>query len=442
MQLGSENKPVIIGAGLAGMAISDRLSRANISHILLGAGPNTLPRLGESLDPAGTLELLRSYPEYKQFYFKKRWISVFVGDYATACKFDQSLTRILALRMMGFRSPAQFVHVDRIGFDQAFWERVTADPCCLRIESQVVDVEYDTAADEINTLRLENGQQLSPAYVFDCTNHVRLLGRALELGVKRISKTQRIVFSHYHASAELDQARWFDVEWKHATNIVRMYRDMDGANGLAWAIPLGSYISVGVSMPQGDNELPAEEVLALTLDAYHRRGMPIGDTFTDRREVIDIPRQEYFFHERAYGANWLLAGPPYGQIWFPSSSGVGAALVAGAIAPVILDRPAQVGQAYQGYVLSLMESHHIFDRMIERHYSSMTRDLVKKESNRIVGENAKRVARLALIQNSRLYAPFARALIAVLSIDGVAVSGCKAYKVPLTDQTPVIFAQA
>ena len=73
----NQRLPVIIGSRLSGTAISDWLTRAGIKHVMLGAPPTDLPRLGESIDPAGTLALLRYYPEFEQYYYRKAWISVF-----------------------------------------------------------------------------------------------------------------------------------------------------------------------------------------------------------------------------------------------------------------------------------------------------------------------------------------------------------------------------
>lgn len=435
-----EQLPVIVGSGLGGMAISDWLTRAKIPHLMLGKPPNDLPRLGESIDPAGTIELLRYYPEYSQFYFKKRWISVYLGDYATACNFDSGFTRTLGLKLMGFDSPASFVHVDRIGFDRAFYERVTASEYCRTQDTIVTGVDYDAESDRVQTLQLADGQTIMPRYVFDCTNHIRLLGRSLNVPVKLISEPQRIVFSHYHVPAGTPSDRYFGSDWNHATNILRLYDDLDGMNGLAWAIPLGSYISVGISIALDEPQLPPEETVEKVVDAYVARGMPIRDVFTERAQVINIPRQQYFFHDRAYGANWLMAGPSYGQIWFPSSSGVGASLVAGFIAADILESPKKVGQAYQDYIIGLQESHKIFDRMIKRPHSAMNHKLVKEESNRIVAENVKRVARLSIVHNKGFSAFFSKMLIKAVSREGVASSGCKVYMAPLDQQTDEIFA--
>jgi flavin-dependent dehydrogenase len=436
----TENIPVIIGSGLSGMVVSNSLAQAAIPHVLIGDPPNDRPRLGESIDPAGTLELLELYPEFDRFYFKKRWITVFVGDYATACSFRQSVGRSVGLRMMGFGSPSEFIHVDRVGFDQALYERVVASDTCTRIESLVDAVDYDQETDTVEALHLKNGDTLQPGYVFDCTNHVRLLGRALDIPIEWLGEPQRVVFTHYHAAAETPEQRLFDEEWKHSTNIVRLYADMDRLNGVAWAIPLGSYISAGISMPLGSNDLGADEILARVEDAYARRGMNFLEVFENPRPAIDIPRQQYFYHERAFGQNWLLAGPSYGQVWFPSSSGVGTSLAAAYLAPQIMRSPQAVGRQYQEYVGGLRESHHVFDRMIAHNHDVMTRELVKVESNRIIAENVKRVARLATMQKGAMARAFARMLMKAANYDGVIQSSCKVYRAELAQQTQTIFA--
>ena len=182
--------------------------------------------------------------------------------------------------------------------------------------------------------------------------------------------------------------------------------------------------------------------MTLVEKAYARRGMDFTATFANPRQVMSVPRQQYFIHERSHGKNWLLAGPSYGQVWFPSASGVGAALVAGYVAPQLLEGSEEAAEAYDSYIRGLLESHKTFDRMIGRHYSEITAELVKKESDRIVGENVKRVARLATIQNGALSASLARLLIKAVSRDGVAASGCKVYEVELAQQTDQIFSHA
>lgn len=438
----NKTMPVIVGSGLSGMAISDWLTRDKIDHILIGAKPNNLPRLGESIDPAGTLELLRYYPDYNEYYFRKRWISVFLGDYATTCNFGQNFNRIVALKLLGFTSPEEFIHVDRVGFDAAFYDRVIASPHTQRIEALVEHLDYDPGTDTIKAIHLDNGEVLQPQYVFDCTNHVRLLGRALEIPMKTISDPQRIVFDHFHVEGAAPRCDSTEMEWLHATNIMRLYEDIDGLNGLSWLIPLGSYVSVGISMPRDEHkDCPAEEVMDLLAAAYVRRGLPYQNFFPHSTKLMSIPYQQYFFYDRAYGKNWLLAGPSFGQVWFPSASGVGASLVAGRIASRIIDSPEKVGQIYQEYIIGLQESHYIFDRVIKKHYRELTSEMVKLEADRIVSENIKRVSRLAAIEGNIVNAAAGRALIGAVSRDGVGGSNCVVIKEPMEKQTGMIFAE-
>ena len=64
---------VIIGCGLTGLAISRSLSKAGVRHLLLGkpAAKGT-PRLGESINAEGTVDLEEFFPELKDTYFRKR----------------------------------------------------------------------------------------------------------------------------------------------------------------------------------------------------------------------------------------------------------------------------------------------------------------------------------------------------------------------------------
>ena len=312
----------------------------------------------------------------------------------------------------------------------------------VRAQKALVDhLEYDEATDTIKEIHLDNGEVLKPRYIYDCTNHVRLLGRALNIPLKTISEPQRVVYDHYRTEGDAPLCDSTEMEWLHATNVLRLYEDIDGINGLSWLIPLGSYVSVGISIPRDDNDCPDVEVMDLLAEAYARRGLPYREFYRNSTKLMSIPYQQYFFHDRAYGKNWLLAGPSYGQVWFPSASGVGAAIVAGRIAEKIIESPEEVGQLYQDYIIGLQESHFIFARMIEKHYSEMTPELVKLEADRIVSENVKRVARLATIEGSRANAAIGRGLIKAVSRDGVGGSSCVVYEEPLEKQTATIFAE-
>lgn len=436
----SEREPAIVGAGLTGMLISDQLSKAGISHLLIGEPPDDNPRIGESLDPAGTLELLERYPEYDDYYYKKRGISVFTGDVATACDFSQSLPRSLGLRMMGYRSPPEFIDIDRIGFDQALYEAVVAKEHCRRLDSLVDSVDYDRDSDTVKAIGLDSGETVEPSYVFDCTFFARLLGKAMDIPVNTLSDPQRVVFTDYHAPAPKRTDGLLDDKVAHADHLVRLYADIDGLDGLAWAIPIGSYVSVGISLPQDQEAPAAEAVLTRVEDAYRRRGMDFLDVFDKPRQAIDIPHQQYFIHERAFGGNWLLAGPSYGYFWFPSASGVTTSLVAAHLAPQVLKRPIEVGQRYQDYVDELKTTHDVFDRVITRDQSDINEELVAAETNRIIAENVKRVGRLAVMRKGPLARGAARLLMKVANLDGVVKGDCKVRTANLSQQAEAIFA--
>lgn len=431
-------KPVVVGSGLTGMVVSDRLSRAKIPHVLLGEPPDEQPRLGVSLDPAGTLSLLEFYPEFDDFYHKKRGITVFTGDYATACDFGQTLARSVGLAMMGFQSPPEFLDVDRVGFDRALYEKVVASEYCTRLDSMVDTVDYDRGADTVEAVHLRSGETLRPGYVFDCTNFARLLARALDVPVEWLGEPQRVVFTDYHAPSDSKGVGQFDETLQHGDHLVRLYADIDGLDGLAWAIPLGSYVSVGISMPRDQDDFEVEEVLTRVEDAYRRRGMDLLDVVDEPEPPVEVPHQQYFIHDRAYGRNWLLAGPSYGQFWFPSASGVGTSLVAASLAPRILETPEETGRQYQSYVDGLRETHHIFDRMITRNRDEITRELVETESRRIIAENVKRVGRLATMQNGPLAGGVARLFMKAVDYDGVVEGDCHVYDADLSRQTQAI----
>ncbi len=404
----NDDIPIIVGAGLTGVAISHYLSQARMPHLLLGAVPGDQPRLGESIDPAGTVALLEFFPEYAEFYFPKRYVSVYSGKYASICDFKANRMRSLGLRMLGFRSGDEFVHVDRIGFDKALAARTLARPECTHENVLVDSLQYDEASDRIERVRLADGRELRPRYLFDATNHLRLAAKAANVPIQWVSRPQRVVFCHYRMAASRVQA-CEDSGWKHCTSLLRLYRHLDGIDGMAWCIPLGSYVSIGISVEASDEEPDPETIVALVTEAYARRGLEVREQFPERSEVIAL-RNRYFIHERAYGGNWLLAGPSFGQAWFPSSSGVGCALLAGAIAPQLVRSPDRWGEAFEQYVRALLRSHVLFDEMISAEDGALSRDRIRNVAEEIAGENIKRVARLAQFHSGPAARLFARLL--------------------------------
>src|SRR5262245_9482752 len=82
-------RPVILGAGLTGLAVSRALSSAGVAHALVGDRPTETPRLGESLNAEGSLEAARQFPGLARFFSRKRQQTLFFGGNALAFDFPQ-----------------------------------------------------------------------------------------------------------------------------------------------------------------------------------------------------------------------------------------------------------------------------------------------------------------------------------------------------------------
>lgn len=428
--------PVIVGAGLSGVVISHYLSQAGIAHLLIGAAPTSAPRLGESIDPAGSVALLEFFPEYAEHYFLKRYVSVYSGRFAAICDFRRKPLRSLGLRMLGFGAGEEFIHVDRIGFDRALFDKTVAHPLCSHVDLRVESMRYDEGSDRIEGLVLDDGRSLAPRYVFDATNHVRLVARGVGVPIEWLGELQRVVFRHYRKPA--GTAADCDVGgWRHCTSLLRLYRQWDGVDGFAWCIPLGSYISVGMSLAAKDDQHDDATASELVVDAYERRGLGIREHFPERSELVAV-RNRYFIHERAYGANWLLAGPSFGQVWFPTSSGVGSALLAGAIAPHVLAVPSRHAPAYQAYVRGFLKSHVLFDEMIASDADLLTGRRIKRVAEQIVAENIQRVARLSTVYSGPAARLFA-SLVRQVARPPIANAGWRVSETALPGQTAWMF---
>ncbi len=401
--------PVVIGAGLTGMVISDSLSRSKIHHVLLGHPPSAAPRLGESLDGVGSRELIRLFPEFQHFFFQKKHIVGLFGEYVMGIYLEPppKIHRIANLAL-GIKLDDHLLHVDRMGFDSALYEHIRASTYCTPMDMQVESLEYDAIHDKIEYIRLSNGENLAPRFVYDCTNHIRLLGKALDIPVQFTSDVQRVVFTHYQANSNDSK---FDngEQWQHATNLLMLCADRDFLDGAAWAIPLGSYVSLGVSMPFRDNPLEDGEAIELVLQAFARRGLDIRKLYPHNSKIVAIPRQQYFNHKRAYGANWVLAGTTFGQAWFPTSSGFGAALIAAALAPEFLKRPEIAGPWYENYMRRITDAHTLFDTLFTNSCENITRDELQTLVDGLVTNNLERVLRNEQLRNNRLRRALAKA---------------------------------
>ncbi len=368
-------QPVIMGSSMTGLLVSYTLSKNHIPHILIGSGvpPNT-PRLGESMNECASTELWRLFgDELIDYFHVKSHISLLNGPFATMAYLAEPKRRLQQKfdmnggtwtgNYVGFMADL-LMHVDRAEFDRAVYERVRAESACTFIEAQVAGIQYDVASDAVVGLTLSDGTVIeNPKYVFDCTGPRCLVGEAAGVGTEVLSDRQRVVWTHYMAEQQsVAEPDW----WSYGTNLLRLEESIDGIDGISWLIPLGDKISVGISADNdryGDAKMNGARVLELLAEAYARRGVNYLSSFPDVHPAIDMNHQ-YSIRDRAYGANWLLAGGGFVQIWFPSSAGLWTTTAASELAPKLIESPLEVGAEYERMMRNLLKFHDHLERMI------------------------------------------------------------------------------
>lgn len=391
--------PVILGSGLTGLMISRSLSRKGVPHVLIGGPPGPEARLGESLNLEGTLGVLELCPDLLPHCTSKRFASADFGDHFFSCEFDfrqSGLTKIF-FRLLGHAVPTELLHIERIRFDAALYESAVAAPQCTVVDARVAEMEYDPGSDRVETLELSDGTRLRPSSLFDATNHARLVPKRLNLGVRLLGETQRVVFTHYHLPPGAD-APAAESDWMTTTHGARLYRELDGVDALTWCIPLQGYVSVGISLEAGTNDLPDEALLEIAKEAFARRGIRYRETFSETSAVKALNFRN-FIHDRAYGENWLLAGPTFCQVWWMAGAGVGSSFTAAQIAPQFLHSPQKVGRLYQNYLSTLLVTHDSFDWMTSIRRDQLSIELIRDRTDSFIRSNLFRLLKLAPLRS-------------------------------------------
>ena len=435
----NQSLPVIIGTGLSGMAISRALSNANCHHFLIGSPPNNLPRLGESINLEGTVDLLRLFPEFSQFYFPKKAGVVYLCDKVIACDFEIAIKPEVAwlFRVLGLNAPPETVHVDRIGFDADLYNSTVSDPFCTYIDAGVEDINYNNRSDTIKELTLSNQMTLTPAFVFDATNHLRLVAKTLGIKTEYLSEPKRVVYTHYRFPQDASYQKPITENWQHWTNLLRLYPDSEGIDGFAWCIPLGDTVSVGISMNTISNEISDKHVLTVLNKAYACRNIDYRKNYTESTKIRSL-QHRYFIHERAYGKNWLLAGPSFCQIWYMSGSGVGTSLAAARIAPYVVKSPISFGRAYETYMKELLISHWTFEWFVSTDKTGMTQAETQTNADAIIKSNLQRLAKYAQIRENPLASLFGKLFYRLLGLNTFTKDYCEVVHAVPEEQTQVI----
>lgn len=381
---------VIVGAGLTGMAISKTLSDASVPHLLLGRAPDGLPRLGESLNLEGTL-LLEQFCGGLEHTFSPKATSVaYMGDHVLSCDFEIARKRAnrAFFRLLGATAPSEFLHLDRLALDTAMWDRTAASPWCTIRDTTVTALEQDEPGGRITSIELADGTGLRPRYVFDASNHKRVVAQRVGVPVRLLGAPQRVAFTHFHPAEPGDGRR---PATDYSTNLVRLLPDVDGINAMAWYIPLPGYLSVGVSTDDTSTDLTDDDLLTKVEEAYARRGLHYRDRFPKPAPVMGL-RHRYYAHERAYGPNWVLAGGTFASVWWLSGAGVGTSFVAGQMAAELLHDPEGAGRVYQRRMENLVPIHDTFDWFVYAGRREMTKAALLRNSDGFVRTNVSRLA--------------------------------------------------
>ncbi len=357
-----QNVPVIVGGGIGGMLISRALCKKNIHHVLVGSSQlGDTPKLGESMTEACTIEFTQDFKGYEKYLFKKDMTPFFMGDIVAGLRFDFFGTMA---SLFENDVPRTFIHVDRIGFDQALFDEVSVRPECHWIDSVVTDVEHDAASDKITALRLKSGETISPTYVWDCTNHIRLLGRKLAIPYQDFDAPRQVIFTHYCQKDRKDLCHREDLPWMHATTLLRAHQAVDGLEGVSWFIPLGSYVSVGISvLPQDIGDRNPEEIITALTKAYQIRGLDYTKDFSRRKEIVSVPSQ-HFMYERCFGSNWSMVGGSAASTWFTSGSQISMLACMASMADKIIEQPKVYGEHYSRHVRGFARTQTVYDTLL------------------------------------------------------------------------------
>lgn len=363
--------PVVLGTSATGILVSLSLSRAGISHVLIGGdAPPAIPRLGESLNDVGSPELWRLYGrEFREFFHKKNHIGYYNGNYSAIISLaNPRRTEKQMLRGAPRKGipiypwlGRSLFHLDRVGFDIAIYQKAIKEAPCRFINGRVTRLEYDEASDQVSRLVFSDGSTIErPRYLFDCTGWKSPVAEAAHVRHQAISTPQRVVFTHYRRTTLLDMPEDY---WCHGTNLMRLDKEYDGIDGMAWMIPIGKSFSVGMSIDaEGPHGHDDKGVLMAYLErACYRRGMDFRRLYPNMVPIEEL-RHTYFVRDRAWGQNWLLVGPTYITAWFPGSTGLGTVVTAAGMAPLLIEKP-ELGALYQKWMRRLLPFHELLDKV-------------------------------------------------------------------------------
>lgn len=364
----NELKPVIIGTSISGMGISKKLSNAGIHHILIGEPvKERRPILGESVEMFGTSILTDLFPNQQQHYYPKLGINYHLEK--SICHFDfkrsfklPEIVEMMKRTKYNYKAEGSYslIHVDRALFDAAIYEEVISSPYCHFIHDKVKGVDYDASQDKVIKVHLDKGGSISPSYVYDGSNTLRVLATMLNLGVVYLTDPMRLVFAHFRATAETEkQVNSTETPWYVFTNILRHYQHISGFDGSSWCIPVGKHLSIGTNINHA-SDFTTEQILEITCEQYRNRNVDIKKVYPELVGITTFSGPLYYCN-KVYGKNWILASGAAALTWYTAQTGVESAMFVANIADRLLRFPVEYGQHFENFVDRQVKMHRVHD---------------------------------------------------------------------------------
>lgn len=366
-------RPVVMGTDLSGLLISVALSQARIEHHLIGFPPTEDSfHSGETTSMVAPLILLRHFPELQRYTREKKRGIVYTDQYQIQLDFAHpSLAPFWAAIKLVMRSAFRFpMQIDRVALDQAFFEKASCSPYCRHLEEEVEGVDYDPVTDTVRQATLTDGTRLALSHLFDASGQQAALSHLIGLPLHPVDEPVMVLQAYFRqesVQSGLGQSRG---KWQDELNIVRLFRERSGVDGMAVLIPLGHKLSLRVSVPL--NQMPqtaagqeTEEILwveGVLAEAEARLGdldIPAPSGFGERTHLHRAVNQLYV-GERAYGANWLLTGMAYCNSLVTAAINADPPMEALFLGPEFLKSPAQTGAHYQQFMDSYLKMHEVW----------------------------------------------------------------------------------
>lgn len=397
-----DRKPVIIGTGLTGLAISYKLSKEGVDHVLLGKPPADDYHFGESLDGNGTFRFLDLFPEFLEYAYPKRYLNAHHGDVNMV--WDFRIRKYFIFRRLSWflniEPPKYLLHLDRRNLDQALFAKCISHTQCTHVDETVTSVSHgaDTLVDSIT---LESGKVLLPSHVFDASSHDSPMVSSLDLKPTILSREQRILSVHYTATNHSGEASFNEPPWADTTSLIQLSADVDGIDAYSWCVATGDVLSVGVTVDAELCKLSNDEILQILEDAHARRDIHIRSYFPERSQVKEVTHS-YFKHDVMHGPNWVLAGPAACQVWYMSSSGVGSALTIACVAADFVRKPVLVGRRYTQFVQTLVDEHEVLNHIRYGNHLQISDAKKHRFTDNILHLNMKRVSDSGRVEGRRM----------------------------------------